>query len=321
MSDGFGHSPTPPPVPAALPVIDYDTPPPNRTARRVFLIAALALVSLGLVLIGALFSVRSAVAVAPPPIRLAPKPPPLSQPQIQAMVQQSMTDSNKRRLDDLLTDSLAPATVVYEEDPVQARQLHGNGVCDAQASRSGMSQPFFSAFEPPVYRRPGFWQGQQAGEREDALLFAHQLTSKSGNGRLVLLLMEVKLEPSVRPGNECDVKLTRQLKYQICEPKLSGTYPDIVRDGASLTIVQDGDHAIIPIRWIDGSLRPNRDPAYNLRFFAGQADPNDPSHFRLDYDLGGVKNSIDGYLTDDDFLRIIPRAGKVDQGKWLIDKP
>jgi hypothetical protein len=68
-----------------------------------------------------------------------------------------------------------------------------------------MSQPFWSALEPPVYRGDGFWMPQQPNERQDALLFAHQLTSKSGNVRLVLMLMDVKLDRTSEIGNECDV--------------------------------------------------------------------------------------------------------------------
>jgi hypothetical protein len=59
--------------------------------------------------------------------------------------------------------------------------------------------------------------------------------------------------------------------------------------------------------------QPQRRP-YNLRFFAGQSDPNDPTHFTVTYELNGVKNTIDGYLTDDDFLRIIPAAGRSIRG-------
>jgi hypothetical protein len=92
-----------------------------------------------------------------------------------------------------------------------------------------------------------------------------------------------------------------------------------VRSGVSLTIAQPNDHNVIPIKWIDGTLRAARPKEYNLRILAGQRDPKDPTHFTVDYDVGGVKNTIDGWLTDDDFLRIVPRGGNVDKGNWQIE--
>ena len=52
--------------------------------------------------------------------------------------------------------------------------------------------------------------------------------------------------------------------------------------------------------------------------FAGMLDPKDPSHCTIDYDLGGQRGVIDVYLTDDDFLRILPRSGRVTGGKWEV---
>jgi hypothetical protein len=52
--------------------------------------------------------------------------------------------------------------------------------------------------------------------------------------------------------------------------------------------------------------------------FAGMLDPADPTHCTIDYDLGGQRGVIDVYLTDDDFLRILPRSGRVTGGKWEV---
>jgi hypothetical protein len=247
---------------------------------------------------------------------------------VQAIVQQQIADSRRRnqeeRLDDLLTGTLAPSQIVYEEEPVAAKRLReaGNngGIVNQQASRDNMSQPLWGAFEPPAYRASGFWENGVTNDSKDALLFAHQLTSPGGNVRLVLLEMQVSLSAGGAPRDEYFVRIDRRLKYRICETTLSGNAPTVLRDGTSLKIEQSGDGNIIPVKWVDGTLRAARPAELNLRFFAGQTDPKDPSHFTVDYELGGVKNTVDGYLTDDDFLRIIPRGGKVEQAKWLIDQ-
>jgi hypothetical protein len=48
-----------------------------------------------------------------------------------------------------------------------------------------------------------------------------------------------------------------------------------------------------------------------VRLYAGQADPNDASHFTIDYDLNGVRGTIDGKLTAADTVTLTPRSGKV----------
>jgi hypothetical protein len=43
-------------------------------------------------------------------------------------------------------------------------------------------------------------------------------------------------------------------------------------------------------------LSPTEGP---LRLFAGQLDPNDASHFTIDYVIGDQKGVIDGWLKED----------------------
>ena len=318
-----------PDQPPPLPVMEYDTPPraDHVTRRRYQAVVVLAAV-FGAVLAAMLLiwlarsssSARVMPAVAiPAPVRVTPQPPVIQQ---QQQVAQMWRQSNEKRLAELVADATPPTTIVYTEDPVEARRLFGNGVCNQQAQRRDMNQPFFSAFEPPVFRTAGFIQPSSGNEQTPALLFAHALTSPGGNERLVLLEMDVQLQGSKRSDNEYSVRISRQLNYRVCKPKLFGSDgPDVVRYGTSLKIVQDGDADTIPIRWLDGTLRSARAKQDNLRFFAGQVDPKDASHFTIDYQLGDDRNTIDGWLTDDDFLRVIPRGGKVDKGDWRIAAP
>ncbi|MEA2708481.1 MAG: hypothetical protein QOF78_1082 [Phycisphaerales bacterium] len=315
--------------PPPMPVIEYDTPRADQVSRRKYFIAFGVAAVLGALLFAVLMlgvERRSRVIVMPRPVQPSAGTltisPSAAQAQAQAEVQKQIEESRKRaneaRLRELLVNRLGPQKVVYEEEPVAARKYFGQGVCNHQTARRDISMPFFSAFEPPVYRTDGFWDNNNSDER-DALLFSHQLTSKSGNVRLVMLEMEVKLDGTKLSQDEYKVAINRKLKYRICEPKLLVNTPNVIRHGTSLTIAQDGDKNVIPIKWVEGTLRSARPTENNLRFFAGQPDPQDPSHFTIDYEVGGVKSTIDGWLTDDDFLRILPRGGAVDHGNWRID--
>lgn len=46
-----------------------------------------------------------------------------------------------------------------------------------------------------------------------------------------------------------------------------------------------------------------------LRLFAGQPDPLDPTHFTIPYDLGGDPGTIDGWLQNDDSIKLLLRDG------------
>ena len=131
-------------------------------------------------------------------------------------------------------------------------------------------------------------------------------------------------EPSrdqTHPRPQQVISLARQFGFEIYRVEDAEARLTSVRSGDSLKIVQSKGEQI-PIRWVDGVLRADRPAEHNVRFYAGQLDPNDPSHFTIDYELNGVRNVIDGWLTDDDFLRIRPRGGKVAGGDWRIaEKP
>jgi hypothetical protein len=227
----------------------------------------------------------------------------------------------ERRFAELLNNPLSAKTIVYEEEPVAAKRLRGDssGVVNQQAERNGDMIAYWDAFVPPAYRASGFWQNNVTNESHVALLFSSRLISPGGNERLVMLEMDVKLAPVTAPQDEHRVAINRQLKYGIYETNPSAGTPQVMRFGPSLKIIQENDHNVIPIKWVDGALRAVRPKEHELRFFAGQADPKDSSHFTVEYQLGGLKNVIDGWLTDDDYLRVVPRGGNVDKSAWYIE--
>ena len=315
---------TPVPLQAPIPVVDYNTPRADQVPRRKYL-AVLVAAALLAVLLLALLGLRTArqvrVAGVTPAVAVkvtAPTPAPVN---VAAQVQAMRHSAAERRLAELLNNRLGPQTIVYEEAPVAAARLRGDssGVVNQQAERDFAMQPYWSAFEPPAYRASGFWENGVTNESRDALLFAHTLTSPGGNARLVMLEMDVKLKPVAAPKDEHAVAIDRQLKYMICETKAFANTPRVLRSGQSLRLVQADGHNVIPIKWVDGALRATRPKEHELRFFAGQPDSTDASHFTVEYEIGGVKNVIDGWLTDDDYLRIVPRGGQVEKSVWRIE--
>ena len=53
-----------------------------------------------------------------------------------------------------------------------------------------------------------------------------------------------------------------------------------------------------------------------INLYAGQPDPNDKSHFTLAYTLNGKPGTIDGWLNDDDTVKLEVRAGS----RLMIDE-
>jgi hypothetical protein len=115
---------------------------------------------------------------------------------------------------------------------------------------------------------------------------------------------------------EYEVRIGRKLEYRIFDAGPLNGFPNQLRTGKSLTVETPAD--TVPVRWIDGSLRADRTANSALQIVAGMLDPKDPSHCTIDYDLDGQRSAIDVYLTDDDFLRVLPRAGRVTGGTWEV---
>jgi hypothetical protein len=236
----------------------------------------------------------------------------------------------RNRIKDLMTSGTRPATaVVYEEDPVAASNLltSPSEYAAAGYSRSAFSMP--QGYQPPAFIRALDIEPNgrmKATDHPPAELFRGGLTSPAGNRRLVRIALQMRFSESSRRMDPGEPKphqvfsLARQFWFEIYRAG-SDDWLAQVRGGESFKIVQPKGEDI-PIRWVDGVLRADRAPEHNVRFYAGQLDPNDPSHFTIDYELNGARNVIDGWLTDDDFLRIRPRGGKVTAGDWRIaEKP
>jgi hypothetical protein len=318
--------------PTPVQSLDYRTaPPPGASRRRVIVLVVViiaAVVVLPLLLLVLMF-VRSAAitgaVVAPatpiPTVVAAPTPP-------------VQVDYEAQRRTEVYQHYLTyvPATdkVVYEEDPVAAAKLLADQRRQYRPlSGENLDHPWGNSFQRPVLEMspagiagvPPFVENVHP---DRCVLFVGKLTSPAGNARLVFLEMSVTVS-GARTGNkkggaggepEYAVKIQRKLGYRIYDGAAIAGYPSPLRLGTSLTVKTATD--TIPIRWIDGSLRADRSAGSDIRFYAGLLDAQDASHCTIDYEYAGRRRTIDVYLTDDDFLRVLPRGSAVSGGIWEV---
>ena len=120
----------------------------------------------------------------------------------------------------------------------------------------------------------------------DSVPFAHWRVSRKGTGRLVVIMMAFGgydwwWDATIVPGT-----LIRNPLVKISHP----TWPS-----------NDEMHGI-------------HSPTFGMRrFFAGQIDPADGSHFTIGYQWNdGVRGTIDGWLQDDGSVRLQVRPGPGD---------
>ena len=314
--------------PTPVQPIDYRTAPPDSASRSRAVLIALLILGATLAGVILLFLTRMtatprtvAVAIATPaPVLVAP----VDQEQVR----------RKEAYAEYLAHAARPGHVVYDEDPLAAAKLVAAQPQQHRAiAYGGVEAPWANAFQRPVVeinpadvnRVEPFMDRHQPNR---AVLFVGKLTSPAGNARLVFLDMDVALSGARLAGKRNDgsgdasaaaeyvVKIQRKLGYRIFDAAATDGYPNQFRQGPSLTITTPSD--AIPIRWIDGSLRADQPAGSGVRFFAGMLDPQDPAHCTIDYDLAGQRGAIDVYLTDEDFLRVLPRTGVTTGGTWAI---
>ena len=325
-----------PPVPVQS--LEYVAVPPA-TARRnriVILLLILAAVLAVPLLLSVIYMVRSTPRVVigtATPVAVPPRPPPpaaLSTSSVNAI----LADEEQRRRDEAFARYLrhadAPGYVVYDEDPVRgAKLVTANPQLHRHTSYGAVDPKWAPSFDRPVIEitprdissaRP-FVENDPNSNRDHATLFVGKLRSPSGNDRLVFLEMRVHLSGrGTRAANgEHEIVVDRKLQYRIYDAGPLDGFPRQLRRGTSLEVKTPLD--AVPIRWLDGSLRTDRPPNSALQVFAGTLDPTDPSHCTVEYDYGGRRGAVDVYLTDDDFLRILPRDGRVTGGTWQIGTP
>lgn len=145
---------------------------------------------------------------------------------------------------------------------------------------------------------------------DEGCAFLHQMTTQSGSSRLVWIAIDIHQsvsKPDVLAGNETDqiysIWLERTLTAYVFDPEVSE--PHIVHTSALLRTP--------PLRklTVKSETSAQLELRDQWRIFAGQLDPNNPSHLTIAYDIDGKPGVIDGWLKDGDRLMLEPRVGRL----------
>lgn len=178
--------------------------------------------------------------------------------------------------------SYAPAgdEVVYEENLLEAAKLRAADRSLIVGSRGEVIR-----FAPPWDR---FYQlVSPPGGKASATLFCHERRNTRGERRLVV----VSQEP-LGPWNELFTASAAPRRFMdqpfpiACEVFIPGTLFENPQE------VDSPAHATVP-------ALPSDKPTY-FRWYAGQADPQDASHFTIRCVIANKTFTVHGWLRDDD---------------------
>jgi hypothetical protein len=167
---------------------------------------------------------------------------------------------------------------------------------------------------------------------EPALLFLHERTTPSGKPFLVAVRLHpdyhIGFNSNVTPGSEARVYwLTKNRRLvaeawdypappasaqQVSEWSVLLPLPDRERMIAEVPVRERSPDASAELIDVSGSSKNDPpvqiDYGNKLRVMAGQADPSDPSHFTIAYQLDGRGGTIDGWMKDAGVV-LRPREG------------
>jgi hypothetical protein len=177
--------------------------------------------------------------------------------------------------------SLPPDTVVFESDAAASAQLlKGSGYSPVTL---GVGPSPGAARDLPAFRRL-LSSGMNIEPGPYAPLFLHRLTTRGGQSRIVAIDFTVEQFP---------------VPDKVIDPPVSLVASIFLPD----TKISDDE---VTFRW-EAMQRPFTAECYgfwtalndrSLRFYAGQPDPADPSHFTIAYSAHGQRGAIDGWAQD-----------------------
>lgn len=180
--------------------------------------------------------------------------------------------------------SPSPDQVVYEDDPAAAEILLNQP--SYFRGSSYINKSAIAMFVPPCWNEfekhtnMGGFSGPSA-----AILFLHERTSSKGIRKLVL----VECDPQWDPARS----IPGYLGWSIIRPIRAGVDPATERTGEDFLAEAFGR----PFHRL--SALPDQEKS--IRFFAGQPDPTDASHFTIAYEMPLGKGTIDGWLEPDGY--------------------
>jgi hypothetical protein len=174
-----------------------------------------------------------------------------------------------------MTYAAAPGRVAYSDDPADLPSLLGTGGYDTNALSPGPSRY--------VILRNAAWR-RYAGKAQPQV-FMHGRRSPGGNDRLVVVQFATFRGRAFDPYD--------RLIFTPYVERPSTVFSRTTGPSSSAA-----------------SLQMFRTPGDATRVTEGRADPQDSSHFTIDYVLNGTAGTIDGWLNDDESVTLSPRVGE-----------
>ena len=244
-----------------------------------------------------------------------------------------------------LTHVSPPDKVLYEEHPARAIELLASGAAYEPAvllrqNYTGERPP--PGWQPPVRAKPPdyftrLWRTM--GGRGDVfanaaapttLLFLHERVTPRGEKWMVIVELETATRFNTLPdpagaGETWIQDKRRRLNVTVYD--LAGVYnhgrPAIMQEQTLTLLAPDRRNHVVargvpsadelsgdasPAAPARAALQP-LDYGNILRFFPGQPDPADRSHFTIAYQLDGTDGVIDGWVKDEGVI-LRPRSGR-----------
>jgi hypothetical protein len=228
-----------------------------------------------------------------------------------------------------MAHTFPPDTVVYEEDPkiAAANLLSGKGY---RAIRPPMV-PMLMPWQSPVIAPTPRLVNQLAGSGyapDDGILFLHERRMPAGEAKLVCVTFAAS-QSAVELAGSLDQRVVSDLTLNARAFDPIRPDSDAVRaDELKLWKLQPVRLVVPPqfatVIHFTGTSRPGpheiRTGTY-LKLLAGTADPKDPSHFTIPYQLGEMSGTIDGWLRND-AIELRGREGEMGpQSSWVLPAP
>jgi hypothetical protein len=138
------------------------------------------------------------------------------------------------------------------------------------------------------------------GFRSKATLFLHRRVRPDGAERLVAV--DLFLVPSSPQSIAAAAVRVFEPGSLTRVPRTSSS----PNPSANFSLI-GGAHTVTSDVFYTPTVQPKATPPMSLRFFAGQPDPADPSHFTIDYEDPAGRHTLDGWLQNDDTVLLQPR--------------
>jgi hypothetical protein len=210
-------------------------------------------------------------------------------------------------------------TIVFESDPARAQALLDAGTHIALAGGSA---------SPAVLREPDSLRllrgasGGAALETMGALVFLHELVTPSGARRIVAVqFLPHYIDGRTLPGAGLVayifepgglVSAPRQVGQSHARLLVPVEQAPLFPETQDIDPLLQSNSAAACLGTTSGVLEQAFDPwggTQGLRWYAGQPDELDSTHFTIDYEIAGIRGTVDGYLSDDGgHVRMQPRA-------------